>query len=370
MESFEDQNVWADISLNEIKARNTETETETDIYSDQVADTSTDKKQMISKEQTLKQRDFDELSKFVQKNLGVEGRFSDSGILNEDRKQSELYEILDSTKNGRKRMFQLTSTRSPETNVWKNLMKSNLWKEHEAITRRWAEEEKYSTSNMSQDLNNDRPNVAFSWSSANKLGNGSVPTMGAVPLKPRTTNEILYSIAMKKAAELRQEQQTEDSMLSPKLVQQQTTHDNGSKSHIKIDPLQQFVAQALPREKKKKPKQKRKSMFWFLGSNHTRGNKQLTSSNRLSTYEHDEITVANPSEDEDNTISVLTGEDHSPSLLQHEDSEDNTNQHIESSLIDLNDPITAQKDPTPPVNVPLPHSTLMSSFQLLEPSRK
>lgn len=222
----------------------------------------------------------------------------------------QLYDLLDNAENGRKRMYKLLSSRYNETKVFLNYHKSQLFHEFTEIVGNWKLEEKRATRDTKKSQTAaaiEDSAIVFSWSALNKQ-KGKLQQQDVdehiVPESDKSTNQKLYEMASVglnkiylKEKKLKQEKLTD----SNEPDKESTDRDTNSK--FKMDPLEQFVAQALPKEPKhKRKKNKRKSTFWFWGkgnSNPTTSHTDESSSHHRSSSTTDWAVSKSQDDDED-----------------------------------------------------------------------
>lgn len=282
----------------------------------------------------------------------------------EQFEKAGFFEDLDDTKKGSKTKAmvykladeviarhkdKLLRIRDPNYDKWSEPLKTPMIDKYHEIKEEWRREE---TNHGSSSLNNSSmttQNVTFAWSS-----NAHRPELTAPkkPLEPhsnkKSTNEILRSKAMKSAHELRSKQILLNKLRDKNDRNNLPSQDGDDvKPKFKMDPLEPFVAKALPREKKKRPKEKRKSKFWFWGSltHHTdEGNhRDKARSPELEDYK---IGVVSPNS-RSPTLSIPFSDPDNTQTITNNAVSDNINHHL--SLIDLDDDEEHLKCSTPPL---------------------
>lgn len=189
------------------------------------------------------------------------------------RDPSSLYELLDNCEYGRKRMFQLLSNRPLNTKIWTKFRESAIENDCAMEIEKWYAQEPDTNSNMQVGMGNG-PNINFAWSSSSPTTQSVRDKVGSdrhernMTERSTITNEYLLNKAKKSAREIREKQRTSETVFNdsanPKGSHEVSMH---APPQFKMDPLETFVAQALPREKKKSNKHKHKSILWFWGSN-------------------------------------------------------------------------------------------------------
>lgn len=200
-----------------------------------------------------------------------------------------IYELLDEVANGRKLMNCLFhSNVLPHTNGAVPIYEGNqLQRQSSKIAQRWFEIEKRTTSKAtSATLQVDAP-VIFSWSkkspSTTDLEITNTKKSSEATIN-EATNQVFY-----KSISTRLDQIASESKYWQTFTQQGAANDMGvdetspqksqwANSNFRVDPLQTFVAQALPKETKKESPIKKKNSskgrnlfnFWNKHSKHSK----------------------------------------------------------------------------------------------------
>lgn len=228
----------------------------------------------------------------------------------ESEEPRTLYELLDEVPNGRKLMNHLFCSATELQLDERQLSKGHLHKTASVIADRWYEEEKRaSTQALPAALQLDAP-VIFSWSK--KAAGGKTSSQKTTPNSSvrDTTNQTLFKSISARLNQIAKQGE---------IGQQDTCYEDGSirsemspskqrwaSSEFHVDPLQQFVATALPRASKRenndKKKVKRRSIlnFWGSGGNHKK--KEDRKTNKEVEPDQDRKSSELPQPIEQNTI--------------------------------------------------------------------
>lgn len=188
----------------------------------------------------------------------------------ESQETTILYELLDEVPNGRKLMNHLVSSTSDVQLKEQDLSHGSLHKAASAIAGRWYDEERRaSTQALPAALQLDAP-VIFSWSK--KAAKTSTQKSKPHAVARESTNQTLFKSISARLAEiakreaLQREPVDED---GSRRSESSASKHRWASSQFHVDPLQEFVATALPRASKKenseKKKVKRRSILNFWG---------------------------------------------------------------------------------------------------------
>ncbi|QLL30788.1 hypothetical protein HG536_0A06030 [Torulaspora globosa] len=197
-----------------------------------------------------------------------------------------LYELLDEVPHGRKLMNHLLSSASDLQLNEQDLCHGHLHKAASATADRWYEEERRaSTQALPAALQLDAP-VIFSWSKKAAAAKTSPQKSKPHAAARETTNQTLFKSISARLTEIARQRET---------LQHGPMDENGSRrsessaskhqwasSEFHVDPLQEFVARALPRASKKehseKKKVKRRSLlnFWGGGTHKRKEDRKAT----------------------------------------------------------------------------------------------
>ncbi|QLQ78351.1 hypothetical protein HG537_0A05980 [Torulaspora globosa] len=198
-----------------------------------------------------------------------------------------LYELLDEVPNGRKLMNHLVSCASDVQFEGQAL--GQLHKVASAIADRWYDEERRaSTQALPAALQLDAP-VIFSWSKKASVVKNSPQKSKSHVVARETTNQTLFKCISGRLSEIANKRDT---------VRRGSADEDGSESSMgkhrwasskfHVDPLQEFVATALPRASKKenseKKKIKRRSLlnFWSGSTHRKKEDRKTTKETELS----------------------------------------------------------------------------------------
>lgn len=205
-----------------------------------------------------------------------------------------LYELLDAVPHGRKVMNRLfhSGSGSDIRKTPYGQHNSHLQRAASSIAEQWFEEEKRASSQVTPaTLQLDAP-VIFSWSKKAGSIKGATTSSDSRNFKEstagETTNQILFrSISSKLSKIVTQREDLHKRSNENVLAQEseRSQHSNGwADSQFRVDPLQPFVAKALPKEsrretsaRKKTNHTKRRSLLNFWSSNSKRKDKEKES---------------------------------------------------------------------------------------------
>lgn len=257
----------------------------------------------------------------------------------------------------------LRRIRDPDYDKYTPKLKTPMIDKLHEIREQWRQEENYRGSENSLTASINTPSVMFAWSSNTSTDSDKT----SAPKKQtgkRTTNEMLYAYALKHAQAIRHKRFIESN--AEKLANTKLDDDNPDKpkSTFKMDPLEPFVARALPRERKRQSKHKRKSMFWFWGSHKHHSSSSSSNNKERSSSVEPSIAMEQEHEHEDYSIDVLSQNSNS-SKLSLPFSDPNSNSILQSkndnqsqqrpdqhpSLIDMDDDEAKNSCSTPPLIV-------------------
>lgn len=175
----------------------------------------------------------------------------------EDFKEFPKYQILDilnETEHGRKRLYQMLSSKDLTSNVMLHYDRSQIYSEYIKIVNQWLQDE----DNEITTAERADTNIKFSWSSVNKINDtNNTKTF----TKNSSLNQKLYKRAFTGLKRIHEESRRNEIYKSK---EQENTKSVKTEinSTFKMDPLEKFVAYALPTKPKTK-KTKRKSLLWF-----------------------------------------------------------------------------------------------------------
>ncbi|SCV05633.1 LANO_0H11782g1_1 [Lachancea nothofagi CBS 11611] len=313
-----------------------------------------------------------------------------------------LYDLLDIAPHGRKLLNELFSGPRGRGDVFQHYEKSAIHKQLVEKVDSWiVEEEEFSgdTGASRAVSQGEYSSAIFSWSSANKDKKKPSSTDGkrvsSRGLYHHSLNQTLRKKAYAGINELlaqRRDQERQRELEKISFLNSTPI----APSTFKVDPLQKFEARALPRERKKKPKQqkKRSSILWFWkGSSHTEKapvhqskDKRTTVSAQLASDSHiiaqdvEDLNAPKPeAQDLDNSPSLLTGQSSSTQegILQNNDEpsedEDSIFGEFESAVSPqpVSDTCVQQQEVTSNnSNNKETMGAVMNSFTPLQPKRK
>lgn len=180
------------------------------------------------------------------------------------------YELLDEAPNGRKLMKYLFHSAKDD-----DCRSSELQRITSSIAEKWFEEERRSSTQLTPAaLQLDAP-VIFSWSKKASGTRSNATVDRKTNPAGETTNQILFKSISSRLSEIAKHR--EDMRGAAKEAHEAMDPESSLRkqqwavSEFHVDPLQPFVARALPRESKKentsKKKAKRRSILNFWGLN-------------------------------------------------------------------------------------------------------